>query len=61
MADELGDVAFTALVAAVSLGHDPRILLAQVAAGSLPGSPAHSRPNLLRAAADGSAWAPACS
>jgi phosphoribosyl-ATP pyrophosphohydrolase len=29
---ELGDVAFTALVAAASLGHDPRDVLAAVAA-----------------------------
>lgn len=32
MADELGDVAFTALVATASLGYDPRKVLAQVAA-----------------------------
>lgn len=32
VADELGDVAFTALVAAASLGYDPREVLAQVAA-----------------------------
>lgn len=31
VADELGDVAFTALVAAASLGHDPREVLARVA------------------------------
>ena len=32
VADELGDVAFTALVAAASLGFDPRAVLAGVAA-----------------------------
>jgi NTP pyrophosphatase (non-canonical NTP hydrolase) len=32
VAAELGDVAFTALVAAASLGYDPREVLAQVAA-----------------------------
>ena len=32
VADELGDVAFTALVAAASLGYDPREVLARVAA-----------------------------
>ncbi|WP_433294405.1 hypothetical protein ACQP2F_33020 [Actinoplanes sp. CA-030573] len=40
VADELGDVAFTALVAAASLGYDPRTLLTQVAAkvvARLPG------------------------
>ncbi|HEX5206109.1 MAG TPA: hypothetical protein VFW27_39805 [Actinoplanes sp.] len=31
VADELGDVAFTALVAAASLGYDPREVLAQIA------------------------------
>lgn len=31
VADELGDVAFTALVAAASLGYDPREVLARVA------------------------------
>lgn len=32
VADELGDVAFTALVAAASLGYDPREVLARIAA-----------------------------
>jgi NTP pyrophosphatase (non-canonical NTP hydrolase) len=31
VADELGDVAFTALVAAASLGYDPREVLARIA------------------------------
>ncbi|MFF5085487.1 MazG nucleotide pyrophosphohydrolase domain-containing protein [Actinoplanes sp. NPDC000266] len=31
VADELGDVAFTALVAAASLGHDPHKVLARIA------------------------------
>ncbi len=36
VADELGDVAFTALVAAASLGYDPREVLARVAAKVRP-------------------------
>jgi NTP pyrophosphatase (non-canonical NTP hydrolase) len=44
VADELGDVAFTALVAAASLGYDPRTLLTQVAAKVVARLPSPQRP-----------------
>jgi NTP pyrophosphatase (non-canonical NTP hydrolase) len=44
VADELGDVAFTALVAAASLGYDPRTLLTQVAAKVVARLPIPQRP-----------------
>ena len=57
VADELGDVAFTALVAAASLGYHPRELLAQVAAKVLARlGPAPSSP---RAATDDTSADPA--
>ncbi|MEU4244228.1 AAA family ATPase [Actinoplanes sp. NPDC026619] len=54
VADELGDVAFTALVAAASLGYDPREVLAQVAAKVRPRLTSPPPPGPQRAAAAGS-------
>jgi NTP pyrophosphatase (non-canonical NTP hydrolase) len=54
VADELGDVAFTALVAAASLGYDPHELLEQVATKVLARLPSPQSPTPAPTAGDGS-------